>query len=73
MACQRKDSSDRALRKNRVDLICRNASRRGGADGWIKIRRNRDWRSHMMDILMLALALGWFALAIGYTYACERL
>jgi len=27
----------------------------------------------MMDILMLALALGFFALAIGYTYACERL
>jgi hypothetical protein len=27
----------------------------------------------MMDILMVALALGWFALAIGYTYACERL
>jgi hypothetical protein len=28
---------------------------------------------HMMDLLMLALAVGWFALAIGYTYACERL
>jgi len=27
----------------------------------------------MMDILMLALALGLFALAIGYTYGCERL
>jgi len=27
----------------------------------------------MMDILMLALALGFFALAIGYTYASERL
>jgi hypothetical protein len=27
----------------------------------------------MMDVLMLALALGFFALAIGYTYACERL
>jgi hypothetical protein len=27
----------------------------------------------MLDILMLALAFGWFALAIGYTYACERL
>jgi len=26
----------------------------------------------MMDILMLALALGFFALAIGYTYASER-
>jgi hypothetical protein len=27
----------------------------------------------MMDILMLALGCGLFALAIGYTYACERL
>ncbi|MGY4306634.1 hypothetical protein ACVIJ6_003877 [Bradyrhizobium sp. USDA 4369] len=27
----------------------------------------------MLDILMLALAAGFFALAIGYTYACERL
>jgi len=30
-------------------------------------------RISMMDILMLALAFGFFALAIGYTYACERL
>lgn len=27
----------------------------------------------MMDILMLGLGFGLFALAIGYTYACERL
>ena len=27
----------------------------------------------MMDVLMLALTFGFFALAIGYTYACERL
>jgi len=27
----------------------------------------------MMDVLMLGLAIGFFALAIGYTYACERL
>jgi hypothetical protein len=27
----------------------------------------------MLDILMVALGLGFFALAIGYTYACERL
>ena len=27
----------------------------------------------MLDILMLALSFGLFALAIGYTYACERL
>jgi len=27
----------------------------------------------MLDLIMLALGLGFFALAIGYTYACERL
>jgi len=27
----------------------------------------------MLDIVMLALGLGLFALAVGYTYACERL
>jgi hypothetical protein len=27
----------------------------------------------MLDILMLGLALAFFAAAIGYTYACERL
>jgi hypothetical protein len=27
----------------------------------------------MRDVLMLALAFGFFAAAIGYTYACERL
>lgn len=27
----------------------------------------------MMDILMLALGFALVALAIGYTYACERL
>jgi hypothetical protein len=32
-----------------------------------------DQEQTMMDILMLVLAAGFFALAIGYTYACERL
>jgi hypothetical protein len=36
--------------------------------------RGRNVRSIlMMDILMAALALAFFAAAIGYTYACERL
>jgi hypothetical protein len=37
---------------------------------------DKSWRNKehsMMDILMLALVFGFFALAIGYTYACERL
>jgi hypothetical protein len=29
--------------------------------------------SSMLDLIMLALGLGFFAAAIGYTYACERL
>jgi len=27
----------------------------------------------MLDILMLALAFGFFVAGIGYAYACERL
>jgi hypothetical protein len=27
----------------------------------------------MLDIILIALGLGFFALAIGYGYACERL
>ena len=38
------------------------------------LRASRVHEEHtMLDILMLALAAGFFALAIGYTYACERL
>jgi hypothetical protein len=27
----------------------------------------------MLDVVMLVLGLGFFALSIGYAYACERL
>jgi len=27
----------------------------------------------MLDIIMLAIGLGFFALSIGYVYACDRL
>jgi hypothetical protein len=33
----------------------------------------RDKENLMLDIVMLALGLGFFAVAVGYTYACERL
>jgi hypothetical protein len=41
-------------------------------------RREGDASRHaqehpMLDILMLVLGLGFFAAAVGYTYACERL
>lgn len=36
-------------------------------------RNNRDKEHLMWDVVMLALGLGFFVVAIGYTYACERL
>jgi hypothetical protein len=36
-------------------------------------RNTRDKEHFMLDIVMLALGLGLFVAAIGYTYACERL
>jgi hypothetical protein len=37
-------------------------------------QRNKHDKEHLMlDVLMLALGLGFFAVAIGYAYACERL
>jgi hypothetical protein len=36
--------------------------------------RNKRRKEHpMLDIVMLALALGLFAAGISYAYACERL
>jgi hypothetical protein len=35
---------------------------------------NKARKEHLMlDVLMLALGLGFFVAAVGYTYACERL
>ena len=35
---------------------------------------NKRHKEHLMlDVVMLALGLGFFVLAVGYTYACERL
>jgi hypothetical protein len=52
-------------------LIDRESSRRQAVHA---VRPNGAIRSiPMLDILMLAFGLGFFALAIGYTYACERL
>jgi hypothetical protein len=33
----------------------------------------RDKEHPMLDIVMLALGFGFFAAAVGYSYACERL
>jgi hypothetical protein len=29
--------------------------------------------SSMLDVVMVALALGFFAVTVGYAYACDRL
>jgi hypothetical protein len=36
-------------------------------------RQAGDQENSMLDIVMLALGLGFFVAAVGYTYACERL
>jgi hypothetical protein len=33
----------------------------------------RKWSIQMLDLLMLAIGLAFFALSAGYVYACERL
>jgi hypothetical protein len=33
----------------------------------------RPRRASMLDIIMLAIGLGFFALSVGYTIACDRL
>ena len=33
----------------------------------------RDRENVMADIIMLGLGFGLFAVAVGYTYGCERL
>jgi hypothetical protein len=38
-----------------------------------RIRESVAQEHPMMDILMLALGLGFFVAGIGYAYACERL
>jgi hypothetical protein len=43
----------------------------GIAAVWLSALMHRS--TPMFDVLMLALAFGFFAAAIGYTYACERL
>jgi hypothetical protein len=33
----------------------------------------RTGASIMLDLIMLAIGLGFFALSVGYAYACDRL
>jgi hypothetical protein len=38
-----------------------------------QIGSQRQGADLMLDVIMLALGLGFFALSIGYAYACEWL
>jgi hypothetical protein len=39
------------------------------------LREKRMWgrSTSMLDIILLAIGLGFFALSVGYTIACDRL
>lgn len=52
-----------------LKLIYRKVTLPECADGLI----GRNGSIQMLDVLMIAMAAGFFALAIGYAYACERL
>jgi hypothetical protein len=58
-------------RKSTRRLIHRNSPSRKRAE--VAHGNKRDKEHLMWDVVMLALGLGFFVLAIGYTYACERL
>jgi hypothetical protein len=52
----------RGLRTNRVE------------PWWSAIARRGVAKEHpMLDLIMLAIGLGFFALSVGYTIACDRL
>jgi hypothetical protein len=53
-------------------LVCRNIPSYTFPEAQ-SLRNTRDKEHFMLDIVMLALGLGFFVVAIGYTYACERL
>jgi hypothetical protein len=33
----------------------------------------RTWSTPMLDVVMLTLGFGFFALTVGYAFACDRL
>jgi hypothetical protein len=39
----------------------------------LRARDACDREISMLDLIVLALGLGFFVAAVGYTYACERL
>jgi hypothetical protein len=55
----------------RTRLTCRKAA--GGRAQALGIRPSTGRSIRMLDLVMLAIAAGFFALTIGYAYACDRL
>ena len=47
--------------------------RRMAPEDQFRALSTHDQERTMLDIVMLALGFGLFVLALGYTYACERL
>jgi hypothetical protein len=43
------------------------------ADAGSRLRRHAHRSNRMLDLTMLALGFGLFAVAVGYAHACERL
>ena len=39
----------------------------------VALGNSRDKEHLMLDVVMLALGLGFFLVAVGYAHACERL
>jgi hypothetical protein len=64
-------------RKERRDIYgLINNARQGGASARLSAARTelRVGRStQMLDLIMLAIGLSFFALSIGYVYACDQL
>jgi len=52
-------------------LILRNLPGGNSATGAAGNKRRKEHL--MLDVVILALGLGFFILAVGYAYACERL
>jgi hypothetical protein len=39
----------------------------------MKKSAHRQEHTKMMDVILLAIGLGFFVLSVGYCYACDRL
>jgi hypothetical protein len=59
--------------KYRSRLLSRPATRRTGQAYSFAATVCHRGAYRMLDLILLAVGLGFFALSVGYAYACERL